>query len=355
MNCLRIVSYGVIELRIQKNKFSSIILAFAMLLLIFDAKTAAYSSQIGIRLCLQTVIPSLFPFFVISGLLNSRILGQKFFFLNKIGSICRVPKGAESLLLLSFLAGYPMGAQMITQAYQQGSLSKTNARRMLGFCNNAGPAFIFGMLAPYFPNAAYLWGLWGIQIGSALLVGMILPAEESDLCDLQAGIPCSVPQALQNAIKSMATVCGWVIVFRIIIGFFDRWFLWVLPSAIKVILSGVLELTNGCVMLDEISSTTLRFILISFLLSFGGLCVGMQTVSVTQKLGIGYYFPGKVLQALISILLSGAVCTILFSEHNSYFILIYSISIILTIGMLYFIRGKKVVAFGRKMIYNTNR
>lgn len=355
MNCLRIVSYGVIGLRIQKNKFCSAILAFVMLLLIFDAKTAVYSSQIGIRLCLQTVIPSLFPFFVISSLINSRILGQKFFFLNKIGSICRIPKGAEYLLLLGFLAGYPMGAQMIAQAYQQGGLSKSDARRMLGFCNNAGPAFIFGMLAPYFPSAAYLWGLWGIQIGSALLVGMMLPAKDSDSCELQAGIPCTVPQALQNAIKSMATVCGWVIVFRIIIGFFDRWFLWMLPGTLKILLSGVLELTNGCVMLSNISSTTMRFILASFLLSFGGLCVGMQTVSVTQKLGSGYYFPGKVLQALISVLLSGAVSSLLFPKTKSIIAPFCLVSIVLLIGMLHFIRGKKVVAFGRKMIYNTNR
>ena len=330
-------------------------MAFAMLLLIFDAKTAVYSTQIGIALCLKTVIPSLFPFFIISCLLNSRILGQKILFMGPMGKICRVPKGAESLLLLGFLAGYPVGAQMITQAYQLGCLSKGTAKRMLGFCNNAGPAFIFGMLAPYFPHASYLWALWGVQIASALLVGMILPEKDSALCKLQTGIPCSIPQALQNAIKTMATVCGWVIVFRIIIGFFDKWFLWILPSTLQVLISGVLELANGCVMLSKISSTALRFIITSFMLSFGGICVGMQTVSVTQEIGTGYYFPGKVLQALVSILLSGAISALLFTNAKGFLVPIYSISIILTAITIYFVRKKKVVAFGRKMIYNTLR
>jgi hypothetical protein len=63
---------------------------------------------------------------------------------------------------------------------------------------------------------------------------------------------------------------------------------------------GILELTNGCIHLGTLEDPELRFAVCAVLLSFGGLCVTMQTVSVTGKLGSGLYFPGKILQTCIT-------------------------------------------------------
>ena len=68
------------------------------------------------------------------------------------------------------------------------------------------------------------------------------------------------------------------------------------------------ELANGCYELELVGSSGLRFVLVSCLLAFGGLCVSMQTISVTGKLGIGLYFPGKVLQCCISISIACILC-----------------------------------------------
>ena len=98
--------------RIRTGIFASL----GMLLLILDTKTAIQGAQEGIRLCIMTVIPSLFPFFVLSSLLTGALTGVRLRFLRPIGKLCRMPAGSESLLLIGMLGGYPTGAKSAADA-----------------------------------------------------------------------------------------------------------------------------------------------------------------------------------------------------------------------------------------------
>ena len=340
----------------KKNFASGILSGFAILVLILNARCAAESAGEGIDLCLRTVLPSLFPFFVLSAVLNSCLLGKTIPLLRPIGRLCRVPSGGESLLLLGYITGYPVGAQVISQAYRQKSLTARTARRLLGFCNNAGPAFIFGMLSPIFTDKRVPWLLWGIHIVSGIIVGCILPNDEQSSCVIKESSPISTANALQSALRSIATVCGWVVLFRILLGYLKSWFLWRFSTPVQVIISGFFELTNGCVLLGELPSAGLRFIVASGILAFGGLCVGMQTQTVTQGLGIGYYFPGKILQAMLSILISSIMQLFIFNSPDVFSVRQSTMALLIVgvILLICLINRKKVVAFGRRMLYNTH-
>ena len=50
--------------------------AISMLILILDPNTAVRSASDAIQLCLKTVVPSLFPFFVLSSMLTSALVGS---------------------------------------------------------------------------------------------------------------------------------------------------------------------------------------------------------------------------------------------------------------------------------------
>ena len=104
----------------------------------------------------------------------------------------------------------------------------------------------------------------------------------------------------------MANVCSWVIIFRVLITFLDKWFLWAVPVQVNVIISGILELANGCTRLYQIENVGIRFLICSALVGFGGICVTMQTASVIGQLSLKHYLLGKVLQTVFSILLSSA-------------------------------------------------
>ena len=287
---------------IKQQVVSGITAAAAMLILILDTPTAIRGAQEGIQLCLQTVIPSLFPFFLLANIVVSLLSGSRFSRLFRaFGSFCRMPQGAEGLLVIGCIGGYPVGARCIADAYSRGMLSFAQANRMLGFCCNAGPSFLFGMVSALFPSRSIVWLLWAIHLICAALIGHFLP-EDSDC----APVNITPTQAytwvssMGQALRSMASVCGWVIIFRVVLAFLDRWIFWLLPEAYAALITGILELSNGCVQLGKIQNSGLRFALCAAFLGWGGVCVGMQTVSATEGLGTGLYFPAKALHGLIS-------------------------------------------------------
>ena len=284
----------------KRKLWTGIPAAIGLLVLILDTKTALSGASQGLELCIRTVIPSLLPFFVLSILLTSALTGESIPMLRPLGRLCGVAIGAESLLLIGMLGGYPAGAQCVAQA----NLRRQDAQRMIAFCNLAGPAFLFGIVSGKFSNPYAPWLLWGIHILSALLVATLLPGKSRETALLRSGKPLTISDALQRSLRIMASVCGWIILFRILIAFLERWFLWLLPIPAQVAITGILELSNGCCDLGRISSEGLRFIIAAAILAFGGLCVTMQTSSVTNGLSLKTYLVGKVVQVLISILMA---------------------------------------------------
>ena len=274
----------------------------AFLVLIFDSKTTISAGLEAMDLCMRVLIPSLFPFFVISALLTGSNSSLSKLF-SPLRRLLRLPAGSESILMIGILGGYPVGAAAIGENVRNGRLAHEQAKRMMAFCSNAGPSFLFGIGAQLFPNVWFCWLLWLVHIISALLVGLLTQGDGGSMESRELK-PVTMTAALQKGIKVTATVCGWVILFRILIRFIERWLLWAANEPITIIISGVLELANGCCQLGGISTTGFQFILFSAFIGFGGFCVLLQTRSVAEGVDLSLYLPGKLTQAAFSVLLS---------------------------------------------------
>ena len=301
-----------------RNKWVGIVAIIGMFILILKGSIAVTGVRKGIELCLHTVIPSLFPFLILSGLMNSYFLGGKLSLLRPLGRLCKIPAGCEAILLTGLIGGYPVGAQCIYSAYKAGGVSKESAHRLLGFCNNAGPAFIFGMGASLFESPLVSWALWFIHIASAILTGILLPGRKSIESTPIRSAPITLQESVESAIKTIAKICGWVVFFRVIISFLESVFPACRENYWPSLLYGVLELANGIVKLSSAPSPLVRFICASLMLSFGGICVGMQTASVCRELKTGLYFTGKLLQTCISALLSVSLGVFIFPKPHLY-------------------------------------
>lgn len=288
-------------------KYGKLPMAFsaaAMGILILDSRAAIGYAAEGIDMCIRTVIPSLLPFCVVGMVLTRQLQSARF--LRPVGRMFGLRPGTESILLAGFLGGYPVGAQNTANAWRAGILSEQEADRMLCFCSQPGPAFLFGILGDMF-SLKQCWLLWGIILLGAWLVSRLFPGR--DVVSGHTMHPISGhPPVIKSAVAAMANICGWIILIRIVIGFLARWFLWILPNPVSCALSGMLELTNGCLALRSIANPQLRFILAAGMLSFGGICVTLQTHSLIQGLSIRSYVTGKLLQAMICILLAAGVC-----------------------------------------------
>ena len=264
-----------------------------MLVLILDSPTALGGAAEGVELCLRTLIPGLFPFFVLSGMLAASLPGG-------------------GLALAGILGGYPVGARNAAEGYRNGQLSKEDAERMALLFNCPGPSFIFGVAGQMFtPGRTVL--LWAVYLSNVAILWLLLPKSR---CTTK-GKTVTLTESMHNALGAMACVCGWVVLMRTVLAVLDRWVLWLLPNWGQAALSGLLELTNGTVMLGAVEEN-LRFVLASGTLGFGGICVSMQTMAVSRGLSMKRYFPGKIFQ--------GCVCTILSALLTGYALPLYIVA-----------------------------
>ena len=86
----------------------------------------------------------------------------------------RVNGSCAAALVLGLIGGYPVGAKAAADLYRNGRCNESEARRLLGFCNNAGPSFLIGVVgAGIFQSAKLGLLLEGIHIFSALLIGLL--------------------------------------------------------------------------------------------------------------------------------------------------------------------------------------
>lgn len=350
MNCTRIDSYGVKRMNTKKSTWAGILCSFGMFVIILDTSTALTGAREGIELCISSVIPALFPFFILSAAVNSLLTGISIPLLRPICKLCCVPKGGESLLVLGLIGGYPIGAQAVTEAYCNKKISKDVAERLLGFCSNAGPSFIFGILSGLFSSSVIPWIIWLIHIFSALLTGMILPNKKQVECTMQQTEKLNLSQVLERSIKVLSCVCGWVILFRIFIAFCHKWVLWLLPTVGQSIITGFLELTNGCFALNAIASENVRFVCCCIMLAMGGICVLMQTTTVTEPLGLGMYIPGKIFQSAISLFLASVIQLFLYTQEADFTIAAPLIASIAIVVFLLCVQNKKISSIMPKSV-----
>ena len=303
-------------MKTYKQVFACIGAIICLLLLIFNSQTAIEGVQEGIWVCINTVIPSLFPFFVVSTILNTLYSGRNMKILRPVGRVCRIPPGGEVFLLLGCLGGFPVGALSIYDAYKENAISKNVAIHLLGFCNNAGPAFIFGMAASIFPNKICGFLLWFIVFSSSIITGMLLPKTEERLSNTLPTKHATITGVLEKSINAIISVCGWVVLFKVVLAFVETSLLGKTSTLTKVIVTNILELSNGCIALSDLPNEGLRFLICAASVSFGGICVSMQTASAVRELGTGLYFPGKLIQTSISTLMAYLLQFFLFAENN---------------------------------------
>lgn len=324
------------------KKINGLIPILAMLALILDSKTATEGAAAGVALVLKTAIPALFPFFVLSAMILPACTKLS---CPPLAKLLGTPPGWESVFLLGCVGGYPVGAQCVSQGYSSGRLAKKDAERMLGFCTNCGPSFLFGILRSFFPSPWEPLGVYVIGILSAFLTALIWSGGSDSGAEPPELAPVSLSEAVQRGLKSMAFVGAWIILGRMLLGFLEKYLLFHASPIIRTVLTGFLELTNGCLLLENIP-LQLRFSAACAMTTFGGLCVWMQVRSICTQAGLdgSNYLPQKLTACGIAMLLS-----ILFTAvpgRNPLRILILVLSV--GVGIL----SKKAVEFSERMVYN---
>ena len=237
-------------------------------MILFDSNCAITGARDGIKLCLYTVLPSLFPYCVLSILFRSLITEYSFRWMHPLERLCFFPEGTGIIFLLGLLGGYPIGAICVEKAVVQRQLSNNNARYLRAIYNAAGPSFIIGILGSIIKNRRLLFMLIVIQALSAILTNLILaPPKYSQKVVSKPQKPLTLAQSINQAYPCMLNVCGLIILSRVMISYISRYLCKYISKQLWAIIAGAIELTNGIILLNHFQNEHVIFIIAAGMLS----------------------------------------------------------------------------------------
>ena len=307
-----------------RDLFLGLALLCATLSLMLYPQDSMSAAREGLKLCYNVIIPSLFPFFVLSALVVD--LGLAGYIGRAREGLMRplfnVPGACASAFVLGFVGGYPVGARTALSLYQKGMCTKTEAERLLSFCNNSGPAFILGVVgAGVFASSRVGVLLSLAHAAASICVGLFFRFYRRGKKGREARVSpkfeaerftTAFTGAVKNSFLSTLNICAFVVFFTVVIrllflsgalpalarllgvllsplGFTQEW--------AERLLTGAIELSSGVWTLSGAGGMAGRMSMAAFMLGWAGLSVHCQVLSFLGGSGLSVrtYIAGKFL------------------------------------------------------------
>ena len=343
-----------IFLSLKRNILPFILVLFTICLVLFSNSNLVATKN-GLKLWATCVVPSLFPFFVITNLLShTKVVSTIGKLLDKcMRPIFNVPGIGGFAFVMGLISGYPVGAKIVADFREKGLVTKDEGERLLAFTNNSGPLFILSSVGiALFGDTKTGLLLLGTHILSCITVGLLLVrfseknkfenlydsrtsvsknpslssklkrkcnrAESSQDITLK-NLGAVLTTSINNSISTIFMIGGFVVIFSVIISILNQTnildklstFLYPILNLLNIdlefakpLLSGILELTNGVNLVASIPTKLIsqNIVLSAFLLGFGGFSVLLQVYSIVSKtdLSMKKYLVGKFLQGIIA-------------------------------------------------------
>ena len=310
--------------------------------LIGSPSTAARAAARSLEICATRLIPSLFLFIALTGIITSTRIAD---FIGRL--FCRpfvwlfgIPPAGVCAFILGSVGGFPIGAVTAKRLYDDRLLTRDEAARLIAFSSNAGMAFCVGGIGvSLYDSAAIGWQIYLCSLVSAIIIGIVQNRgtssrnlksqnDQTHTSHIQPASP-NAPLAPQTARQllsavsdsiaaaglTMLKICAFAVFFGVvgelssaaltrIAGHFGY-----AGDKLSAIFACLCELTLASRLCAELSPA-LSIPLCSFAAGIAGMSVHMQTAAVVGEIPLGRYFIAKTAQGVLAAALSALFCHI---------------------------------------------
>lgn len=290
--------------------FTFIILIFILLNKSLVSNTIVYSFYIWFN----TLVPSMMPMFIISDILINYNFTKYIpkSIINFISKLFNISNNATLILLLSLVSGFPLNAMNIITSYDSNLISREEAEHLLLFNHFPNPLFVLNTVGiMYLNNNLYGLIILISTILSNVILGILVRGKNT-LTNINfisnynksqtftMVFSNSIKKCINSLLMISVTVCLFLILSTLIINIFN------FNDYLSLGIKSILEMTMA---LKEISSMSIsnliRVILSSGIISFGGLSIHMQVISILdEKIRYNNYFIGRLCQVVLSCIIS---------------------------------------------------
>ncbi len=271
-------------------KFSGIgIVVFG---LITNAETINKEIIYSLKMWATILIPSLFPYLVISRYTIQKGFPSFFSPMKKlISKFFNISYSSSEVFLCSLLCGYPCGGICASDIYQKGEINKNEAQRLICFTNGASPVFLICAVGGVMLGKTDLGILmYFVQTTSSVIIGFILGMFSPKFHSGKSGNQkfaqsASITECCEKSVVTITNIAGYMIAAtaagEIIICMLSPLFNF--PGLLKNVVYYFLEISKAMKLLSDIKISGVSFALMCACASFGGVSVIMQIFGVIDK------------------------------------------------------------------------
>ncbi len=294
----------MLTVKLNRNIIPLLAVTISLFLIFYMPSAVTSGVTEGLKICLSVILPSLFPFMVLSSyIIKSQALCGLYKLLSPISKyVFRLPENAIPVIIMGLIGGFPVGAKMTALLLERGEITKNQATRLCLFAVNGGPAFII--------TAVGVNMLGNIKAGVVIFISIcisyiILGFATSFFSDkedpvvpktIEATSPMlALSSSVSDGIQGIISICAWVILFSGLSGCISA-----LPLSNEIfsVLISLLEVTKGC----SFIANDVSLPIITAIISFGGFCVHCQIYGFIRSVGVKYriFFVVRVLCSALS-------------------------------------------------------
>lgn len=305
----------------MKNIITPLLVIVCIIIMLCSPHTSVEGASYGISLWFNSVLPALLPFMIATNIIvrlnimdtvNAILTGK---FKRKI----KLPVCILYIIFTGLLCGFPMGAKVINDFYNNNDISAEEASWLIAFCNLPSPVFLISYTASkslrsdniiLFAACFYLPLLIIIPLSYCFYVkkhgrsgNFYLPKENKSDAHKEHRFTISVlEQSMTDSYIAISKIGGYMIIFSIIAAFMKK------ISCISMILRAILicaaEMTTGISLLSSLNIPySLKAAISLAALGIGGMSCTAQTAGVISntKIKLGHYLVWRLVHAAFAV------------------------------------------------------
>lgn len=286
-------------------------------LLLYPQEALAASKE-GMQLWLNVLLPVLLPFLILTGILiHTNMAGKLLQPVEVIwNKVLGVSAAGAYAVIVGALCGYPVGAKITSDLYENHQISESEAKYLLTFTNHASPVFVRTYLCHICLKdqipARTVFGIFALSDLTIMLLFrfvvyrnkiQFLSADKKKKTPVSSSSGAFLDVSIMNGFETITRLGGYILMFAILSACISRCYI---PHNVPgYLLTGMLELTTGLYRLQPLILPDItKSILAVFLTASGGFCIAAQTRSlVTKELSVRSYIVAKLLNGVIAVIL----------------------------------------------------
>lgn len=254
----------------------------------------------GLRLSFNTVIPSVFPFLIISEIFTTLLI-------NSLSGVKNRKIYLIATLFCGYLCGFPISAQVAERFYKSGIFSITDCEKSCAFGSLPSLPFCIGVIGNSMlgsKNFGLLIWMICASVGFAIIIIEPKVDNKTTFMDVIPRQRLCFVETVKRSIFAVLNISAFVTLFTVLSGFLK---ILIKSALIQTIIIPFIEITNACLILNKnLENSILKYPMISAACSLSGACVLCQILSIFENtdFSIVRYIKLKLLYSIVSLILT---------------------------------------------------